>query len=94
MYVGKAGCLRDRVWGNHSGRGASLTSSALRRNVAEHLGISTAKAIKKREHRPTPEEVARVREWVDGCEVTWHAIETKPAAVALETALKAEWMPR
>jgi len=39
MYVGKADCLRDRIWKNHSGRGAVMTGSAMRRNVAEHLGI-------------------------------------------------------
>lgn len=93
VYVGKAGSLRDRVWGNHSGRGTSLTGSALRRNVAEHLRISTATAIKKGEYRPTHEDVARVRDWLDGCEVAWMVTDSEPAAVALERALKAEHKP-
>jgi excinuclease UvrABC nuclease subunit len=45
-YVGKAKCLRDRVWKNHSGRGRGMDTSAMRRNVAEHLGVAKAAAIK------------------------------------------------
>lgn len=93
MYVGKAGNLRDRVWKNHSGRGAVMTSSAMRRNVAAHLDIATAADIKAGRYQPTPAEVARVRAWLDGCEVTWRACVDEPAAVALETAMKAECLP-
>jgi predicted GIY-YIG superfamily endonuclease len=93
MYVGKAGCLRDRVWKNHSGRGAVMTSSAMRRNLAEHLGIATAADIKGRRYQPAPDEVARVRDWLDGCEVTWRECSDETAAVALEAAMKAERRP-
>lgn len=48
MYVGRADCLHNRVWKNHSGRGPVMTGSALRRNVAEHLGVATANEIKRR----------------------------------------------
>jgi hypothetical protein len=43
-YVGLAEkqSLRGRFWGSHRSRGVSMTGSALRRNVAEHLGIATA----------------------------------------------------
>lgn len=93
MYVGKAGSLRDRVWKNHSGRGASTTNSAMRRNVAEHLGIATAADIKTGRHRPVPAEIAAVREWLDGCEIAWRECVDEPAAVALETAMKYEDLP-
>ena len=92
-YIGKAGCLRDRVWKNHSGRGAVMTSSALRRNVAQHLGIATAADIKARRYRPTQDEVARVRDWLDGCHIAWCECEDERLAIALETAMKAEYRP-
>jgi hypothetical protein len=68
VYVGLAEkqSLRDRIWKNHSGRGAVMTGSAFRRNVAEHLGIASARDIKNRAYQPTPSEVARVRKWIDG----------------------------
>jgi hypothetical protein len=93
MYVGKAGCLRDRVWGNHSRRGTNMTNSALRRNVAQLLGIATAADIKGRRYHPTAKDTAAVRAWLDGCEIAWRECADEPAAVALETALKAEHMP-
>jgi hypothetical protein len=93
MYVGKADCLRDRVWKNHSGRAAVMTGSALRRNVAEHLGIATAADIKARWYQPTPEEVRAVRDWLDGCDIAWVECESKAAAKSLEDAFKAEHKP-
>src|SRR5271165_5554937 len=71
MYVGKAKCLQDRVCKNHSGRGRGMGTSAMRRNVAEHLGIAKAADIKERRHRITPDEARRVRDWLDGCEIAW-----------------------
>jgi hypothetical protein len=44
VYVGKAKRLDDRLRAKHFGRGRSMTNSALRRNVAELLGIASAKA--------------------------------------------------
>lgn len=93
IYVGKADCLRDRVWKSHSGRGAVMTKSALRRNVAEFLGIATAADIKTRRYQPSPEEVAVVREWLDGCDVAWVECETKRAAKTLEDDMKDECKP-
>jgi len=93
MYVGKAKCLQDRVWKNHSGRGPGMSSSALRRNVAEHLGIASAKDIKEGLHRVSPDEVKRVRTWLDGCEIVWRERATEAAAEALEKAMKKEYKP-
>ncbi len=93
MYVGKATSRQDRVWKNHSGRGTGMGTSALRRNVAEHLGIATAKDIKDRIYKVTDAEASRVRRWLDGCEIAWRECETEAAAKALETAMKAEYLP-
>lgn len=93
MYVGKADCLRNRVWKKHSGRGAVMTGSAMRRNVAEHLGIATANDIKKRYYQPTPDEVQAVRDWLDGCDIAWIECESKSAAKALEGRFKDEYVP-
>ena len=51
MYIGKADSLRDRVWKNHSGRGQLMTTSAMRRNIAEHLGGRFPRLAIERKHR-------------------------------------------
>lgn len=93
MYVGKADCLRNRIWKNHSGRGAAMTNSAMRRNIAEHLGIATAADIKARRYQPTPEEVSAVRTWLDGCHIAWITCESTVGAKNLEDEFKAEQRP-
>jgi hypothetical protein len=93
MYVGKAGSLRERIWKSHSSRGGSMRNSAMRRNVAEYLGIASADDIYHGAHKPAPAEVARVREWLDGCELAWVECPSEPAARALETEMKAEHLP-
>lgn len=95
VYVGVAEkqSLRRRFWNSHRGRGRSMTGSALRRNVAEHLAVASAVDIKARHYRPTDEDAARVVAWIDGCEVTWIACANAQEASNLEDALKAEWMP-
>jgi excinuclease UvrABC nuclease subunit len=92
-YVGKAKCLQDRVWKNHSGRGLDMGTSALRRNVAEHLGIATANDIKEKHYGVSAEEAKRVRTWLDRCEIAWRKCATEAAAVKLEKAMKREYMP-
>lgn len=95
MYVGLAEnqSIRGRFWGSHRGRGVSTTGSALRRNVAEHLGIATARSIKKRDYRPTPNDARRVVEWLDGCEVAWIECATPRVAKDLEADMKVEYKP-
>lgn len=70
-----------------------MTGSALRRNVAEHLGIATARAIKKRDYRPTADDAHRVVKWIDGCEVAWIECATPRAAKDLEDEMKVEYKP-
>jgi hypothetical protein len=95
MYVGLAEnqSIRGRFWGSHRGRGVSMTGSALRRNVAEHLGIATARSIKRRDHGPTPDDARRVVEWLDDCQVAWTERATPRAARDLEDDMKAEFKP-
>jgi hypothetical protein len=93
MYVGKANCLRNRVWKDHWGLGKCLTGSALRRNVAEHLDIASSADIKARRYQLTAEEVAAVRLWLDGCDIAWIKRNTEVAAERLESDLKAEYKP-
>jgi hypothetical protein len=93
MYVGKANSLRDRIWKNHSGRGAVMTSSAMRRNIAEHLGIATSADIKARRYQPSPAEVQWVRDWLDGCDIAWVQCETNAGAETLEDEFKREHRP-
>jgi hypothetical protein len=93
VYVGKAKKLQDRVWGDHSGRGLRMGGSAMRRNTAEHLGIATANDIKKGLYRVSVEEAGRVRAWLDRCEIAWRKCATESAAIALEKAMKREYLP-
>jgi excinuclease UvrABC nuclease subunit len=92
-YVGKARSLRQRVWGNHSGRGVSMTGSALRRNVAQHLKIASAADIKARRYQPTQVDADAIRRWLDKCDIAWIACANEADAVALEGDLKGEHMP-
>lgn len=95
VYVGVAErqSLRERIWRNHRGRGVSMTSSALRRNVAEHLGIARAVDIKMRLYQPSPADAARVVGWIDDGEIAWIACRSPREAHALERDMKSEWMP-
>ena len=93
IYVGKATSLRGRIWQNHSGRGAVMTGSALRRNIAEHLGIATSADIKARRYQPTADEISAVRLWLDECEIAWIECGTAQGAEQLERDFKSEYMP-
>jgi hypothetical protein len=70
-----------------------MTSSAFRRNVAEHLGISTATLIKSKAYQPNDDEMKSIRAFVEACEVAWVTMETPADALILETSMKLEWTP-
>ncbi len=93
VYVGKAGVLRSRLWRNHLRKSPSMTNSALRRNIAESLGISTAAEIKSRRYRTTPQDAVRVTAWLVECDVAWLECLDVTAALTLESELKSEFKP-
>jgi hypothetical protein len=68
-----------------------MTNSALRRNVAEHLGIASANNIKT--GRPvTRPEADRVNAWLDECEESWLVADDEAASIVLEAQFKREWL--
>jgi hypothetical protein len=93
QYVGKAKSLQGRLWKNHCRRGVSMTNSALRRNVAELLGIASADDIKTGRYRTTEANAESVSAWLSSCEVTWITCDSEAAAIELEKAMKREWRP-
>lgn len=93
VYVGKAKSLAARLGRAHRGRGLSMGNSALRRNVAEHLGFGSADVIKKGDRRLSPGEVAQVNEYLDACEAAWIVTTDEAAALRLETEFKEEFTP-
>lgn len=92
QYVGKAASLKARLK-NHLGQSQALTSSALRRNVAEMLQLGTAAALKRREISLTGEQLAVVRAWLLSCEVAWLLCGSATAAGELERELLNEYRP-
>jgi hypothetical protein len=70
-----------------------MRTSAMRRNVAEYLGIAEAKDIKVGVYRITADEAKRGRTWLDECEITWRECASESAAKTLETSMKAEYRP-
>jgi excinuclease UvrABC nuclease subunit len=94
QYVGTAASLRDRLWKNHLGQSRALTSSALRRNVAEMLHFGAASALKRREIELTSEQLAAVRDWIVSCELAWLTCDSAADARELEAQLLEELRPR
>jgi hypothetical protein len=93
VYVGKADDPRDRIWSRHLGQSRTMGTSALRWNVAEFLGFGLSADIKAQRIQLAAEQLAVVREWILGCNVTWIACPLAPAAIALESRMKEQWMP-
>lgn len=92
VYVGKGKRLIRRL-AQHLSCGASMKSSALRRNVAEHLGISHPQLIKSGAYVPTEVDLARVRGFIEQCEFAWVTCDSPGEALMFEGAIKREWMP-
>ena len=92
-YIGKAGCLEDRLWNCHLRTTPSMTNSAFRRNVAEHLAIASAQAIKTRQYLPSSDDVARINAFIRSMELACIECATEPEAHALEARMKREYLP-
>jgi hypothetical protein len=93
VYVGETSSLYGRIWRCHMSRSRSMRDSALRRNVAEHLGFATAADIYSGAHVSTDEQVGQVTAWLDECEVAWIERDSKREARALEADLKQQYLP-
>lgn len=93
VYVGKADSLLERIWDCHLAQHPSMGNSALRRNVAEHLGFGTAADIKRRACKLTPDQVAAVNARVQSWSVAWIVCASSQMACHLESAMKIEWLP-
>jgi len=70
-----------------------MTNSALRRNVAELLGIASSADIKARRYRPTSQDASGVVAWIRECQVAWIECESEGQAIDFERAMKLEWRP-
>ena len=93
MYVGKATSLRTRVGGHHRAKGASMSHSALRRNICELLGIATAADIKAFRYPPTLDDARQVSDWLANAEFAWVECHTPADALQVEEGLRREFKP-
>jgi len=93
IYVGKSVDLQDRIWRRHLRKSRSLKTSALRRNVAEDLGIGSAGDIKAGRCHPSAEQVYQVNARIRACTIAWITCESQEAAESLEKRMKEEWLP-
>jgi hypothetical protein len=93
MYVGETSSLYTRIWGCHMCLSKSMKTSALRRNVAEHLGFATASDIYAGADSLTDEQVKQVGDWLNECEIAWIERDSKKEARTLERELKNQELP-
>lgn len=93
QYVGGTKSLARRVRDEHLSRGPAARNSALRRNVAELLGIATADELRRGGVRLREADIARIANWLRACEVGWQECATEAEARALATQLKREYLP-
>lgn len=70
-----------------------MSNSALRRNVAERLGIAAANDIKERRYRITNKDALRVFGWIRECDVAWIECANDEEGKSLEKKLKVEHKP-
>jgi hypothetical protein len=93
VYVGKGDDLYDRISRRPMGQSRSLHPSALRRNVAEHLGFGSAQDIYNKVIRLDTDQLAVVRAWIGDCVLAWIECGSAGEAVRLEDDTKREWRP-
>jgi hypothetical protein len=94
MYVGETGNLHSRVIKYHLGRSpSSIMNSALRRNLAQHLGIAAADDIRAARRGLNESERERMRAWLLECEIAWTEHGDKASARAHQRELLTEFVP-
>jgi hypothetical protein len=87
-YVGASRNVLRRVRDEHLGQNATARNSALRRNLAELLGIATAADLRAGRYRLATAEIQRIRDWLHECEISWQECTSEAAARALAAELK------
>lgn len=95
VYVGEAkgrAGLRSRL-SAHLATSQDLSRSTLRASVAVQLLGVTRSDARARPCRLDPADIAVVSDWLGQCEVGWFECPTAESARALETRLRAEWLP-
>lgn len=93
-YVGTATNLRNRVWGNHLGKGVSLAGSSVRRNVCELLfDIPPTVTGGRRRQKVTRDQASAIRDWLADCELSWQVCTSPAAARLLESTLRKTYLP-
>lgn len=95
VYAGRAasrGGLRKRL-GQHLDTGTDLSHSTFRAWVAVRELELTRKAARDREVGVRADQAAAVTAWVDGCEVSWVALNTVAEAKRFEHGLLYAWEP-
>jgi hypothetical protein len=94
IYAGETGNLATRVFKHHLARTpSSIKQSALRRNLAEHLGIATAANLKTGRAILTDAHRDQLHTWLLGCEIAWAEHDGKAAATQHKRDLLAEVVP-
>lgn len=94
VYTGETGNLAARVGKHHLGRSpSSIKQSALRRNLAEHLGIAKAEDLKSGQVMMNDQQRDQLHEWLASCEIAWVEHDDKAAARAHERDLLREFAP-
>jgi hypothetical protein len=93
VYVGETSSLHGRIWGGHMSRSKSMRGSALRRNVAEHLGFGSAANIYAGSTTVSDVQRETVSRWIEDCDIAWHECGSKKEARALERSLREQDLP-
>lgn len=93
MYAGATGNLSRRIEQEDLSHHRSMRISALRRNVAEKLGIAKAADIYSGAYAPTDADKERVARWLSECTVSWLECDSKSEAHRLKSALRSQHRP-
>jgi hypothetical protein len=93
QYVGATKSLSRRIRDEHMSQSPSIGNSALRRNLAQLLGIANAAAMRQAGARLGQSDVVRLAHWLRDCEIGWQEAQTEQDASSLARQLKREYLP-
>ncbi|MHB1158110.1 MAG: GIY-YIG nuclease family protein [Phycisphaerales bacterium] len=93
IYIGEGVSLRKRI-GFHIASTNDLSRSSLRRNVAEHLGITDIETAKQRPSVLTNKQIEPINKWIRRLNICWTLCSSKPDALLLEEELRHKFLPQ